>query len=167
MDELYTKVNFLTVKEISDLWEIELKIPSSIISRELRIALYKLSIEYPFSKNIDIKPSEVDLPSENEYISRELIDRFCDKQIWKLPSFWFKGLPTAGSFPGRPSVMDAILQELSNRAERGELADSLAEQSRQLSEWAGRRFPGQQTPKPKSTENGIRSTYNMLKNQIG
>lgn len=157
-----TNVNWLSVREIAEIWSPELRIPASTIEREIRIALYKLEIEYPWEKQIAVNPDAVDLPSSNTLIDRDFIERFHDKQLWKLPDFWFKNLPTGPSFAGRPSVMTAIVQELEDRAERYELAPTLAEQSRQLSDWAQRKFPGTQTPKPKSTANGIRMAYNAL-----
>lgn len=40
-------VNWLSVREIAEIWAPELEIPASTIEREMRIALYKLEIEYP------------------------------------------------------------------------------------------------------------------------
>lgn len=161
-----SNVNWLSVREIAEIWSPELGIPASTIEREMRIALYKLEIEYPWGKQIDVNPNAVDLPSPDTLIDRDFIERFHDKQLWKLPDFWFKDLPTGPSFAGRPSVMAAIVQELEARARRYELAPSLAEQSRQLSDWAQQTFPGKQTPQPDSTANGIRVAYNALRRDI-
>ncbi len=158
-----SNVNWLSIREIAEMWAPQLGIAASTIERELRIALYKLEKEYPFDKPIDVNPDAVDLPSPDALIDREFIERFHDKQLWKLPDFWFKDLPTGPSFAGRPSVMAAIVQELEERARRCELAPSLAEQSRQLSDWAQQKFPGKQTPKPESTANGIRMVYNAVR----
>lgn len=156
-------VSWLSVREISELWAPQLQIPVSTIERELRIALYKLEQNYPFDKPIDVNPDTVDLPSAETLIDREFIERFHDKELWKLPDFWFKDLPTGPSFPGRPSVMSAIVQELEARASRGELEVTLAAQGRALSEWADREFPRHQTPAPGAVENGIRTLFWTLK----
>lgn len=160
---LFNNVNWLSVKEIAEMWSPQLKISPSTIERELRIALYKLEQEYPFDKPIDINPDTVDLPSPDTLIDRNFIEQFHDKQLWKLPDFWFEDLPTGPSFAGRPSVMAAIVQELEERARKYELAPNLAEQSRQLSDWAKQTFPDKQTPQPNSTANGIRMAYNALR----
>ena len=158
-------VNFLTVRAVSELWENSLNIPASIIERELRVALFKLEKNYPFHENVKVIPSEKELPPPDTIIDRKFIEKFCDKEGWKLPAFWFNDLPTGPSFPGRPSKMSAIVQELRKRAEEGNLAETLAEESRQLCEWARERFPGEQTPTDKTIANGIRSTYHILKKQ--
>lgn len=163
---LFKKVNWLSVREIAEIWSPELGIPASMIEREMRIALYKMEIDYPWDTEINVNPDTVDLPSPETLIDRDFIERFHDKQLWKLPDFWFKDLPTGPSFPGRPSVMTAIVQELEARARKHELAPSLSEQSRQLSDWAKEKFPGQQTPQPNSTANGIRTAYNALRRDL-
>lgn len=159
----WDKVNWLTVHEISNMWAPELGMPASVVERELRIALYKLEVDYALNEPLDVNPDTVDLPPPETLVSREFIERFHDKEAWKLPDFWFKDLPFSPSFPGRPSVMAAIIQELRERALREEMAATLAAQGRVLSDWAKARFPAKQTPTPKAVENGIRLVFNTLK----
>jgi hypothetical protein len=71
----------------------------------------------------------------------------------------------APSFPGRPSVMRAIEQEMRRRAGRGELQDKLSEECKHLEEWAENEFEGQQTPKWRSIANAVRNLYKQLKAQ--
>lgn len=156
-------VQWLTVKEAAELWAPELRMPASIIEREIRIALYKLSISYPFLENINFLPKEEELPSNEELINQEFMREFSGKESWKLPDFWFKDLPKGPSFPGRPSIMSAIVQELRNLAEAGKLDATLAAQSRSLAAWARDTQPGAQIPTAKSIGNGIRSAFNLLK----
>lgn len=158
-------VQWLTVAEMADLWAPELKIPASTIAREMQIALYKLEHDYPYDQPINVNPAEIDLPSPDTLVDRDFIDGFHDKQIWKMPSFWFDQRVAEPSFPGRPSVMTAIVQELRRRHENGEMLETIAAESRALSAWAANRFPNAQKPKPKSTENGIRMVYSTLRSQ--
>lgn len=162
-----SRVNWLSVREVSKLWAPQLQIPASAIERELQIALYKLEKKYPFDKPIDVNPDTVDLPSAETLIDRDFIERFHDKELWKLPDFWFDDLPTGPSFPGRPSVMCAIVQELKARAKRDELAETLAAEARVLSAWASKTFPGQQTPTSRTVENGVRMVFKTLKAEVG
>lgn len=158
-------VQWLSVAELADLWAPELKIPASTIAREMQIALYKLEHEYPYNQPIDVNPAEIDLPSLDTLVDRDFIDSFHDKQIWKMPSFWFDQRVGEPSFPGRPSVMTAIVQELRRRHENGEMQPTIAAESQALSVWATNRFQGQQTPTDRSTANGIRMVYNTLRDQ--
>lgn len=154
---------WLTLREVSELWAPELNRPASLILRELRFAMYKLEQDYPYSEPLTELPPEDQLPSPDELIDRDFIERFNDKQIWKLPKFWFADLPTGPSFPGRPSIMSAIVQQLEQRSQQGEMLDTLAAESRALEAWAKDAHPGQQTPTTRSIENGIRTAYNQLK----
>ncbi len=165
MTDEFRNVQWLTVAELADLWAHELKIPASTIAREMQIALYKLEHDYPYDQPIDVNPAEIDLPPLDTLVNRDFIDRFHDKQIWKMPSFWFDSRVAEPSFPGRPSVMAAIVQELERRHELGEMLETIAAESRALSAWATASFAGQQTPAPKSTENAIRTAYNTLRGQ--
>ena len=56
----------------------------------------------------------------------------------------------APSFPGRPSIMQAIIAHMRERAERQELASTLSAEARELEHWARLTFPGQQVPKSRS-----------------
>jgi hypothetical protein len=71
----------------------------------------------------------------------------------------------APSFPGRPSVMRVIEQEMRRRAGRGELRDKLSEECKHLAEWAENEFERQQTPKWRSIANAVRNLYKQLKAQ--
>ena len=90
---------------------------------------------------------------------------FCHKQGWDEPEFWFKKGGREGSdrYPGRPSVKAAILQELEHRFNAAGLEETVVAQSRALSEWAAKTYPGKQTPTPKVVENQIRRIFKELK----
>lgn len=66
------------------------------------------------------------------------------------------------SFPGRPSIMAAVEQEMRRRASAGELLPSLRQESAYLSEWARLNHHGQQTPTAKTIENALRNLYREL-----
>lgn len=170
MEGPFDNVQWLTISELAELWEPELKIPKSVIARELRLGVYKLHLAKEgkanfaaLTKPLDVPPTESELPSLDTLIERNFIERFCDKELWAMPSFWQSASDPGPSFPGRPSVMSAVAQELERQAKSGELKATLAEQSRVLADWASHRFPGKQTPKPTSIENGIRAAYRIIK----
>lgn len=64
---------------------------------------------------------------------------------------------------GRPSCMAAIEAEMKARAMRGELGDTLADECRQLAEWAKNAFSPRRTPTPKTIHNQLSSVYRQLK----
>lgn len=157
---------WLSIKEISELWAHELNIPASTILRELRFAMYKLEQKYPYNEPLTKLPPEEELPSPDALINRDFIEKFNDKQIWKLPRFWFADLPTGRSFPGRPSKKRAIVQELEERFKRGEMLDTLAAEARALHAWAEDAFPGaDDIGQPRSIGNAIRIAYNTFKRE--
>ncbi|MFN3129457.1 hypothetical protein [Roseibium sp.] len=159
----FQNIQWLTLQEVSELWAPQLKIPPSVILRELQFAFFKIEREYDYLEPLKDAPLKEDLPSAETLINRDFVERFHSKQKWQLPSFWFEGLPTEPSFPGRPSVMSAIVQELTRRRKTREMLSTLAAEARFLEQWANQEFPGEQTPRARSIENGIRSTYGALK----
>lgn len=68
------------------------------------------------------------------------------------------------SFPGRPSLMASVEQEMRRRASAGELLPSLQNEAAWLSQWADINHPGQQTPTEKTIKNTLRYVYRSLKN---
>lgn len=170
MQTSFNNVQWLTVTELAELWKDELKIPKETIERELQMGLYKLEkscmgegswaeLQEPLKK----PPKEEDLPPKSTLVNREFIEKFCGKQYWALPEFFFTTTTKQPAFPGRPSIMSAIVQELEPLAQQGKLEDTLASQSRKLEDWANKKWPGKQTPTAKSIANGIRTAYNALK----
>lgn len=68
------------------------------------------------------------------------------------------------SFPGRPSLMAAVEQEMRRRASNGELLPSLQKEAAWLTEWTDINHPGQQTPTEKAIKNALRHVYRSLNN---
>jgi hypothetical protein len=155
-----SKVQWLTVAEIAQLWAEELKVPSSTIEREIRIALLKLEKHYPFHQDIDFQPKEEELPTRDTMVERGFVIEFSGKQYWKLPSFWFTDPPKGPSFPGRPSVMNAIVHKLQQIAETEQLKPSLAEQEGIWNHGSTRSFPTsiRQKPRLSKMESGLLTT---------
>lgn len=105
-----------------------------------------------------------ELPPVDALMTKIEIEKFCEKQgYWPLPTFWFEEAEQRRSFPGRPSIMNAIVQQLQQSAAANELCASLAEQARQLEKWATFAYPKVQTPKAKAIENAVRNLYRQLK----
>lgn len=71
--------------------------------------------------------------------------------------------PQQESFPGRPSLMAAIKEEMKRRRKDGELEDSLAAECRSLASWAENKFPGHQTPTNRTIENSLRRVFKSIK----
>lgn len=157
------------------MWAPELKCPKSIIVRELQLALYKLQVSQnpldnqmfvyeKFKHQLSQYPDDKELPATSIKVDREFVRAFCDKETWMLPTFWFEKNSSEQSFPGRPSIMAAILNKLNASAEENGLEATLAEQARMLHDWTKSRFPTEQVPTVGSIENGIRNNYKRLKN---
>jgi hypothetical protein len=155
-------VRWLRLDEIADLWSVEIGVAPSIILRELRLALINLPRLAEGKGLIEEIPSQ--LPAPDSLMSQEEMYGFCEKEgHWPRPKFWFGESMNTTSFPGRPSIMSAILQELDRAHKNGELKDSLAKQSRALVQWASEVFPANQRPTVKTTENNIRHIYKAYK----
>jgi hypothetical protein len=102
--------------------------------------------------------------SSNSKLSRSDLLDFCQFVNWNPPKFWFGQSNEGPSFPGRPSVMKSVLAELEQRAVQEKLAETVAQQGRDLAIWVERTIPDEQTPKAKSIENSIRARFKVLKN---
>lgn len=167
MVQAFHKIQWLTIAELAEAWAPELTpLPKAVIQRELQMGLYKLHNEMDLREPLKDPPPFADLPSQDTLISRDFVERFCtESEELSLPSFWFdmKAKQKSPSFPGRPSIMRAIVQELEVRAESGNLAVTLAEQSRQLEEWAATNLKGQHIPTAKTIESGVRLAYAAFK----
>ena len=162
---LFKNVRWLTIKEIADLWAPQLGIASSIVERRLQLVVINLPRWRKGEPLIDKHPPENELPSVTTVIDRQDIVDVCRKQGgWPRPDFWFEEIDDKGkSFPGRPSIMRAIVQELESLAKEGKLEDTLAAQAQKLEEWARHNCPGQQIARAPSIANGIRDDFRRLK----
>lgn len=169
-----SKVQWLTVEELAELWAPELERPKSIVIRELRLALYKHQISgmplggqtfayEKFKYQLSECPEDHQLPPLSTKIDREFVKSFCDKETWFLPSFWFEKKTNQPSFPGRPSVMAEVIKEFRRRADSNLILESLSAESRELEQWARNNLPGVQTPTLKTIQNNIRSEYRAIK----
>jgi len=73
--------------------------------------------------------------------------------------------PAVTGTPGRPEKhITLVLAEFQRRAEIGDLAPSLAEQSRLLEEWFHETHPEKQAPTAKTIENRLRQDYRQAMN---
>ena len=73
--------------------------------------------------------------------------------------------PAVTGTPGRPEKhITLVLAEFQRRAEIGDLAPSLAEQSRLLEEWFHETHPEKQAPTAKTIENRLRPDYRQAMN---
>jgi hypothetical protein len=159
-------VQWMTVEEVAELWAPQLKLPQSLVCQELRLALYKISaasselptIQYQrFKTPLTAFPPEADLPPRSTRVDREFLKRFCDKELWLLPAFWFGSGSHLPSFPGRPSIMAAIMNELRRIDADGGLEESVRAQAKILEQWARENVPSAHYPTAKAIENNIRS----------
>lgn len=158
------RVSHLSLREIAEIWAPEAQRPESFLLRELQTAVVNLQRLDKGEPLLDVPLSDDELPDPDQRVDRAWLVEFCSKQEWNTPEFWFGEKRHKGpSFPGRPSKMAAIVQELRRRADAGELEATLAAEARHLSKWAAERFPEEQTPKPRSTETGIRKDFWKLK----
>lgn len=157
------RVRMLTLREIAEMWAPTAEIPVSLMLRELRYAVINIPRLKAGEGLFDVPPPDDQLPNPDERVDRQWLMEFCSKQGWSEPEFWSENIPIGPSFPGRSSIMRAIVQELEYRAEQGQLELTLAEQARQLFQWALQSLPGKQIPKPLSIENGIRADFRRLK----
>ncbi len=92
---------------------------------------------------------------------------FCDARGYARPDFWFgpdalKGNLSKG-FPGRPSVMRAIIGELHRRAAADVLESKLVDEALALRTWAKQNIDTKiQIPGTAAIENAIRRDYRSL-----
>jgi hypothetical protein len=156
-------VRLLTISEIVERW-VDEGAERALLERELRLAVLNLPRLRRGEGLISPIPPEEAWPPSTTLLSKADIEDICAKQKWPLPRFWFDKQSSQPSFPGRPSLMAAIVQELERRASANSLEPSLAREAEVLFQWAREHFPGEQTPKPRSIENGIREEYRRFRN---
>jgi hypothetical protein len=154
------EVRWLTIEEIAQFWAEERGTLSSVIRRELQLALINWDRLQKGQNKIDVLPSEEERPPISTEISREQMEEFCAKQKWPTPAFWFRRETRRSR--GRPSHQDSILKELRRIAAGGQLEQTLAAQCQYLEEWAAANCDPD-PPKAASIENIIRHEYKMLK----
>ena len=133
-------VRFLTIREIAELWSPELGIPQPIVERELQISIINLAPDRDWREEglIDEIPTDEDLPPVTLRIGPEHIRTFCEKQgpPWSPPTFWFVPDVAERRGRGRPTQMHELLEEMEERARRGELEDNVTDEARCLQAWA-------------------------------
>lgn len=98
-------------------------------------------------------------------IPRHWMEAWCRANRVPLPMFWFSGAGRASKNKiGRPSNMHRIREQMISRAQAGRLALTLAQETRELSEWAARELPvDPPPPKPRSMETPLREHYWKLR----
>lgn len=68
--------------------------------------------------------------------------------------------------PGRPSIKHLLIPEMTRRFEAGDWSPVLAQEARELREWAAENHSSAPTPTKKSVENAIRDDHRKLKNRM-
>jgi hypothetical protein len=154
-------VRRLSIQEILELWVQEIDIHPLTLERELRRFLENVHLDWRAGERIDPDTPDADLPGAATLVDREWLAMFCAKKGWPLPSFWFPPDPADARPRGRPSHMDAILQELERRGEVGELEATVTDQARALNDWAVRQ--GKPPLRVPSIRNQISKIYRRLK----
>jgi hypothetical protein len=161
-------VRLLSLREIAEMWALEVNAPQSTILRELRIAVLNLprwQAGEPLLAEEDIPPDD-ELPDPKERVNREWLMRFCDKQGWRQPYFWASGGPAARrAHVGRPAYLhfEQIFDELRRRAEAGEMEATKIAESKYLNTWARQTFPGDEPPVPETIAQRISNLYDELR----
>ena len=158
----FRTVRILTISEIVQLWSQEINVPASTIERELKASIINLPRLAEGKPLIEEFPSEDSLPPSDARLSKSHIGLFAEKQGWPKPRFWF-GEVHEQSFPGRPSISRALVQELERLDAVGQRSSTIAEQSRILARWASDNFRSDQVPSVKGLENLLRDRFNELK----
>jgi|SRR5689334_4066986 len=161
------QVRVLSISEIAELWAQEAEErPRSLIERELRIFLLNRPRLSQGEGPIQPIPEDDQLPPATGRLSKSDLEEFCAKQGWTKPRFWFGRVTDGPGFPGRPTIMRAIVQELERRAEAGQLSETLTDQATELVAWANERLPPGPIPIPgtRSVANAIRKIYWALRN---
>lgn len=158
-------VRILTLREIAEMWAPEAQVPVSMMLRELRLAAVNLPRRWEGLDHISPDTPDDQLPDPDKKVDRQWLIEFCDKQGWKEPSFW--RCKEDKRERGRPSMRSEILNELARRAAAGELADTLAAETRHLLEWAEETHSGHpgRPRNAKSIEPIIRHNYHVLRDK--
>lgn len=158
------RVRWLSIEQIAKYWGDEVGCDPKIIQQELQLALLNLPRLAAGEQLLKEHPPHEHLPAVETPFSREDILRFCDKQGWPIPEFWFGRPIREKGYAGRPAKRKrAIVQELERLAAAGQLRDTLADQARDLSEWAADQFPHDEVATARTIENNIRERYHLLR----
>jgi hypothetical protein len=157
-------VRWLSIREIAKYWADDAELDEETILRELQLSYINFRRIDAGQERVDALPPKAEMPEVEMLLTREHLLRFCDKQGWPVPEFWFGREIREKGFAGRPAKKKrAIVQELERRAAAGELRDSLADQARDLSKWAAEKFPHDEVASPRTIENNIREIFRNLR----
>lgn len=157
------KVRWMTIAQLAEKWAPELELPRGILEDELRRSFINLPRLAQGKGLVEQLPSEDKLPPLTQQVERGHVRAFCKKQWWPLPAFWFGEQNEGPSYPGRPSIMNSIKEEMKLRAAKGKLKPRIGEEANELFIWSQGRFVGEQIPTTRTIENGIRVFYRQLK----
>jgi hypothetical protein len=157
------RVRWLSIEQIAKLWGDEVGYDPKIIQHELQLGLLNLPRIEAGLRPLDKLPPAEELPPIETHFSRDDIPKFCDKQGWPVPGFWFGREVREKGYAGRPAKKKrAILQELERRAQAGELHNRVRAEAQYLSEWAAEKFPDEEVATPRTIENNIRERHRQL-----
>lgn len=124
-------VRWLTLREIAEIWATEGERPVGLLLRELRTGVLNIPrldageilLEHPIAYD--------HLPSEEERVDRDWLQKFCGKQGWRPPSFWFAQNEESRR-PGRPSSRDNVLGKFNERHQNGLAETTIADEARAI-----------------------------------
>ncbi len=154
-------VNSLTIQEIARRWQKERPGESVDVIETMLIEahVYRTFVGGPHPPEVvalRTKPDQIRL-------TRDELRAICKSEDISPPRFWFGRDPKLKSFPGRPSVMAAIEEQMRKRSVAGELCETVTEESRYLETWAKKEMPGVHTPTAKTIRNRLGGVYRELK----
>lgn len=150
------EVRWLTLDELSKRWALELHERQDFLLRELRLGVINLARLERGEGLIPELPPEHEWPPIDRLVTRDWVDRFCAKQRWQRPRFWFQDAPV-GRRRGAPGYRNwkHIEQELERRIQLGEAKESWRAESNYLVDWIAHVFPGEQPPQAKTIRNRL------------
>ena len=155
------EVRWLSLQGLAELWASELRMPEQDVLHELQLGIINLPLLELGEPLIEELPPQTDLPTTETRVVREWVVRFCDKQRWPLPSFWF---PQDGVFrrPGRPSPRESALTIFRERIERNEVEPRISQEARAIIALMHENPPAEGVPQSQTIQKYIRELFNSL-----
>lgn len=153
---------FVSCKDVLDKWEIyqPREGNKNLLIGGCEKDLY--AFEKPEALSLDASSAQL-IREEQGWFYLDDIEEIERKQFGKCQEP--DKLADSIGFPGRPTLMKAIIAEMKRRAENGQMQLKISHEAEHLEDWVDKKYPATQTPKKKSIENAIRTEYEKLKNK--
>lgn len=153
-----THVRRLPLSAIARYWAQETDSSEDMLLQELRLGCLNIPRIEKGENIIDEIVEEDSLPSALVPVDKEWLTKFCEKQGWDRPRFWFPEDAIANPV-GRPGHMARSIEKFLERHAAGVIATSISAEAREIHNTLVRETDGGHVSQPKTIQNHIRDAW--------